>query len=172
MIKFIKEKEYDLDKMISFIEKKGYFKSENLALLFNIYTYGYCNICKSIVTPLFRLSNEILNYSTAKLFRFLLENLNMKNNNRKYNYNIKEIIFEKNKECNHIINKNISRIFITEHGSCVFDYNKIIKYYIDPININIEMESNSNIDINNNLKLNNATYNIYNNDNFILYHKI
>ena len=30
------------------------------------------------------------------------------------------------------------------------------------------MESNSNIDINNNLKLNNATYNIYNNDNFIL----
>ena len=64
MIKFIKEKEYDLDKMISFIEKKGYFKSENLALLFNIYTYGYCNICKSIVTPLFRLSNEILNYST------------------------------------------------------------------------------------------------------------
>ena len=172
LIKFIKEKEYDLDKMISFIEKKGYFKSENLALLFNIYTYGYCNICKSIVTPLFRLSNEILNYSTAKLFRFLLENLNMKNNNRKYNYNIKEIIFEKNKECNHIINKNISRIFITEHGSCVFDYNKIIKYYIDPININIEMESNSNIDINNNLKLNNATYNIYNNDNFILIEQI
>ena len=47
------------------------------------------------------------------------------------------------------------------------DYNKIIKYYIDPININIEMESNSNIDINNNLQLNNATYNLYNNDNFI-----
>ena len=29
------------------------------------------------------------------------------------------------------------------------------------------MESNSNIDINNNLQLNNATYNLYNNDNFI-----
>ena len=170
-IKFITDKEYDLDKIISFIEKKGYFKSENLALLFNIYTYGYCNICKKIVTPLFRFNNEILNYSTAKLFRLLLENLNMKNNNREYNYNIKEITDKKN-ICNHIINKNISRIFITEHGSCVFDYKKIIKYFIDPININVEIESNSNIDINNNLKLNNATYNIYNNDNFILIEQI
>ena len=171
-IKFITDKEYDLDKIMLFMEKKGYFKSENLALLFNIYTYGYCNICKHIVTPLFRFNNEILNYSTAKLFRFLLENLNMKNTNREYNYNIKEIISENKKICNHLINKNISRIFITEHGACVFDYRGITKYFIDPININVEIESNSNIDINNNLKLNNTTYNLYNNDNFILIEQI
>ena len=34
------------------------------------------------------------------------------------------------------------------------------------------MESNSNIDINNNLQLNNATYNLYNNDNFIFIEQI
>ena len=172
IIKFIKDKEYDLDKVMTFIEKKGYFKSENLDLLFNIYTYGYCNICKNIVTPLFRFSNEILNYSTAKLFKLLSENLNMKNNNREYNFNIKEIVSQKENICEHLINKAISRILITEHGSCVFEYNKLTKYFIDPININVETESNSTIDISNNLKLNNAIYNLYNNENFFLIEKI
>ena len=166
-IKFITEKEYDLDKVMTFIKNKGYFKSENLALLFNVYTYGYCKICKNIVTPLIRLNNEILNYSTAKLFRFFLENLNIQNNHREYKYNIKDIT-KNDKKCNHLINRNISRIFLTELGSCVFDYSNMIKYFIDPININVEAESNTNIDINANLKLNNTTYNIYNNDNFIL----
>ena len=167
VIKFITDKEYDLDKIMKFINTKGYFKPENVALLFNLYTYGYCNICKNIVTPLFKLDNEILNYSSAKLFRMILENINMKNNFRNYKYNIKDIS-ENNKICNHLINKNISRIFVTEFGSCVLDYNSLTKYFIDPININVEMESNSNIDINNNLNLNDATYNLNNNDNFIL----
>lgn len=55
---------------MAYLNKGGYFKSENVFLLFNIYTYGYCNICKNIVTPLIRLNNEILNYSMAKLFKF------------------------------------------------------------------------------------------------------
>jgi len=168
-IKFISEQEYDLNKIMTYLNEGGYFKSENLFLLFNIYTYGYCNICKNIVTPLVRLNNEVLNYSMAKLFKFFFENLNMRNNYREYKYNIKKIIDNNNSnKCNHLINKNISRIFITELGSCVFNYSNLIKYYIDPININIEAESNSNIDINNNLNLNDATYNIYNNDNFLL----
>ena len=168
-IKFISEQEYDLNKIMAYLNKGGYFKSENVFLLFNIYTYGYCNICKNIVTPLIRLNNEILNYSMAKLFKFFFENLHMTNNYREYKYNIKSIIENNNNnKCNHLINKNISRIFITELGSCVFDYSNIIKYFIDPININIESESNSNVDINNNLNLNNAFYNLYNNDNFFL----
>ena len=166
-IKYITDKEYNLDKIMKFLSKEGYFNKEKLTLLFNIYTYGYCNICKNIVTPLIRLNNEILNYSMSKLVKFFCENLNMQNNYREYKYNIQKIIKNNNK-CNHLINKNISRIFITELGSCVFDYTNIIKYFIDPTNINIESETNSNIDLNNNLNLNTTTYNLYNNDNFIL----
>ena len=165
-IKFISEEEYNLGKVKNFMDKKGYLKPENLALLFNIYTYGYCNICNNIVTPLIRLNNEILNYSIGKLIRFFLENINIQNFNREYDFNIKELIPKKN--CQHLINKNISRIFLTELGSCVIEYSPIIKYFIDPININIEEENNPNIDINNNLNLKNATYNLYNNDNSVL----
>ena len=99
-----------------------------------IYTYGYCNICLSIATPLFELPNEITNYSTSKLFRFLLENINIKNNVREYNYNIKYLA--KNKECNHFINKDISRIFITRSGSWLFEYYNISKYLISPLKLN------------------------------------
>ena len=166
-IKYITDKEYNLDKIKAYLDKGGYFNSDNLTILFNIYTYGYCNICNNIVTPLIRLNNEILNYSMAKLLKFFFENINMQNINREYEYNIKKMTGNNNM-CKHLINKNISRIFISELGSCVFDYSNIIKYYIDPMNINIELESNSNIDINNNLNLNNDTYNLYNNDNFIL----
>ena len=165
-IKFISEEEYNLGKVKNFMDKKGYLKPENLALLFNIYTYGYCNICNNIVTPLIRLNNEILNYSIGKLIRFFLENINIQNFNREYDFNIKELTPKKN--CQHLINKNISRIFLTELGSCVIEYSPIIKYFIDPININIEEENNPNIDINNNLNLKNATYNLYNNDNSVL----
>ena len=81
-IKYITDKEYNLDKIKAYLDKGGYFNSDNLTILFNIYTYGYCNICNNIVTPLIRLNNEILNYSMAKLFKFFFENINMQNINR------------------------------------------------------------------------------------------
>ena len=164
-IKFITQNEYNINKIMEYLKKEGYFDKEKLIVFFNIYTYGYCNICKNIVTPLIKLNNEILNYSMAKLFKFFFENLNLPNNYREYKYNIKNIIENKNR-CNHIINKNISRIFITDRGSCVFDYSYLIKYFLDPTNINAE--TNSNLDINNNLNLSNAIYNLYSNDNFLL----
>ena len=135
-IKLISDKENDLDKIINHIQKyKGInnkiIEDENIL---DIYTYGYCNICSSIVTPLFKLPNEILNYSISRFFRFLLENISNENDIKEYDYNIKYLT--NNNKCNHIINKDVSRIFVTKLGSWLFDYNNIIKYFISPLKLN------------------------------------
>ena len=108
-----------------------------------IYTYGYCNICKGIVTPLFKISNEVFNYSSSKFLRFMLENHLSKNQRRDFNFNISNIIVNQN--CEHQINKNISRIFITRYGSWIFEYNDIIKHYISPMNLNTNDSFSNNI---------------------------
>ena len=126
-IKLISEKENDLDKIIYYLTITERFIINNkIPDNYNnleIYTYGYCNICQDITTPLFKLPNDILNYSTTKLFRFLVENLNIENITRDYNYNIRNII--NSNKCNHNINKDISRIFVTNYGSWLFEYNNL-----------------------------------------------
>ena len=65
----------------------------------------------------------------------MLENHLSKNQIRNYNYNISNIIVNNN--CEHQINKNISRIFVTRFGSWIFEYNDIIKHNISPMDLNI-----------------------------------
>ena len=65
----------------------------------------------------------------------MLENHLSKNQIRNYNYNISNIIVNNN--CEHQINKNISRIFVTRFGSWIFEYNDIIKHNISPTDLNI-----------------------------------
>ena len=140
-IKLISDKDNFLDKIINYLEINDNFKFSNKIPEYDnnlaIYTYGYCNICQEITTPLFKLSNEILNYSFSKFFRFLLENINIENYNREYDYNIKNMTFHKS--CKHFINKDISRIFITKYGSWLFEYNNISKYFIYPLDINLKI---------------------------------
>ena len=143
----LSENEKDIDKILNYLNKATntnfkellVYKNENNSIseIVNedIYTYGYCNICKSIVTPLFKISNEIFNYSSAKFIRLMLENHFSKNQKRNFKYNISKII--SNKKCEHLINKDISRIFITRFGSWIFEYNDIIKHYISPMNLEI-----------------------------------
>ena len=133
-VKLISDKEYDLDKVIKHIQNYNKNINNIIENNFKIFTYGYCNKCSNIVTPLFELSNEIANYSTSKFFRFLLENTNMENNHREYNYNIKYLT--NNKKCNHLINKDISRIFITRSRSWLFEYHNTCKYLISPLKLN------------------------------------
>ena len=143
----ISEEENDLDKIINYLNKttnvdysklliyKNDIYSTNEMINTDIYTYGYCNICKGIATPLFKMSNETFNYSSSKFLRFMLENHLSRNQTRNYEYNISNIVVKNN--CEHQINKDISRIFVTRFGSWLFDYNDIIKHYITPMNFNI-----------------------------------
>ena len=143
----LSENEKDIDKILNYLNKTTNtnfkelleYKNENNSIseIVNedIFTYGYCNICKGIVTPLFKISNEVFNYSSAKFIRFMLENHFSKNQKRNFKYNISKII--SNKKCEHLINKDISRIFITRFGSWIFEYNDIIKHYISPMNLEI-----------------------------------
>ena len=138
--------EYDLEKVISYLNEKTKI-DHSKTLIYkdtdftsdiaytNIYTYGYCNICKSIVTPLFKISNEVFNYSSSKFIRFMLENHLSMNQKRNFDYNISNIV--SNKKCDHQVNQDISRIFITRFGSWIFECNDIIKHYISPLNIDI-----------------------------------
>ena len=146
--------ENQLDKVILYLKKKtniDYSKiiiiEENKKASFSqlaysdIFTYGYCKKCQSIVTPLFKLSNEILNYSAIKFLRGILENHLSKNQTRNFCYNIKNLC--SNPNCKHIINKEISRIFITRFGSWKFEYSDIMKYYIMPNNLNYSCKESS-----------------------------
>ena len=151
-IKLISDKDNLLDKIINYLKINEKFEIANKIPEndnnLDIYTYGYCNICQEITTPLFKLSNEILNYSFSKFFRFLLENINIENNAREYDYNIKNMTIHKS--CRHFINKDISRIFITKYGSWLFEYNYISKFFIYPLDINLKIN-----DVDNNNKKNN-----------------
>ena len=143
----LSENEKDIDKILNYLNKttntnfkelleyKNEINSISEIVNEDIYTYGYCNICKSIVTPLFKINNEVFNYSSSKFIRFMLENHYSKNQKRNFKYNISKII--SNKKCEHLINKDISRIFITRFGSWIFEYNEIIKHYISPMNLEI-----------------------------------
>ena len=135
IIKLLSESEYDLQKILNNIKNNNIVQEQKDDTLLDIYTYGYCNICQRITTPLFKLPYEILNYSKAKIFRIILENTSLENICREYNYNIANITFNNN-ECKHYINKNISRIFVTNLGSWVFEYSDISKYFISPLKIN------------------------------------
>ena len=150
----ISNDENQLDKVIQYLKTKTNTdysklimikdnKNESLSQLANgdIYTYGYCKKCQSIVTPLFKLSNEVYNYSASKFLRIILENHLSKNQKRSFNYNIKNLC--SNPKCEHIIHKDISRIFITQFGSWKFEYNDITKYYIMPNNLNYKKKGPS-----------------------------
>ena len=144
--------ENDLDKVINFLKKRKNidyskllsFKNENYSfneiINADIYTYGYCRKCKGIVTRLFKFNNEVFNYSSTKFLKYMLENHFTRNQKRNFKYNISDIVI--NAQCNHYINKDISRIFVTRYGSWIFEYNDIIKHYISPMNLNINYFSN------------------------------
>ena len=147
--------EYNLDKIFKYLNETTNIDfskllpfKENINTISEmgetfIYTYGYCNICKGIVTPLFKINNEVFNYSSSKFLRFMLENNLSRNQTRDFKFNISNIIVNQN--CGHQINKNISRIFITRFGSWIFEYNDIIKHYISPMNLNIYDSFSNNI---------------------------
>ena len=107
-----------------------------------IYSYGYCEKCFKIVTPIVKLPNEILNFSATKFYQNILYNKKLINfgDNKK---NILNFFFQKTnldidegnndvayicQKQNHFHYKDISRIFVTKDGAVKFQYEDVIKY--------------------------------------------
>ena len=108
----------------------------------DIFTYGFCNKCNNIVTPLFKLNNEHFNYSSTKFFSDMLENHLMSNFNKRKSFNIFELIKDKSENCEHFMNKEIKRIFVTKFGAFQFEYDYVNKYFLLPMNLNSLSDSN------------------------------
>ena len=103
-----------------------------------IYSYGYCELCFRIVTPIVKLPKEILNFSATKFYQNILYNKKMINFSDK---NIFNFLFQKNLDIDenndisyicqkekHLHYKDISRIFMTKNGVVKFQYEDVIKY--------------------------------------------
>ena len=91
----------------------------------NIFSYGFCKICKQIVTPLIKLPRDLFNYSSAKFFKHLLGNYTIPNRN-----DIKEcnLTITLKGKCNHSSFHDINRIFLTNYGGLKFQYEDLKKY--------------------------------------------
>ena len=107
----------------------------------NIISFGFCEICKKIITPTINFSNEIFMFSASKFYKHFFFNHNVKNFE----------IFQHSKfniEHEHYSYKNITRFFLTKFGGLKFKFENYIKYNIIEHQLNI-LDNDSNI--NNNL---------------------
>ena len=126
-----------------------------------IYSYGFCEICNHVVTPLIKLPEEILNFSATKFYQNILYNKNMINFGDEkvniLNVKLQNDLFDLNsninypykcRKLNHLHYRDISRIFITRNGVVKFIYEEIIKYKLlgSQLNTNYEWDIEKNKD--------------------------
>ena len=147
-ISYMSKKEFterNGDEIINYInsknnESKFLFENteQNKEIDYNIdiFSYGYCEKCKQIVTPLIKIPKDFFAYSTAKFFKHILNNSKLKNR-KNVLYNLinpqNEVKFEasKNKICeDHLSFRDISRIFISKYGILNIQYLNYKKYDI------------------------------------------
>ena len=108
-----------------------------------IYSYGFCETCNQIVTPLVKLPEEILNFSATKFYQNILYNKHMINFGDEkiniLNFNLQKELFDLNdkedaayncRKLKHLHYRDIARLFITKNGVVKFKYEDIIKYKI------------------------------------------
>ncbi len=108
-------------------------KESNIVSQEEIYSYGYCEICGEIVTPVVLLPKEIVNFSGTKFYQNLLYNHNLLNYCGEKQKKINNFIGDNTdlsicKEKNHCHYKDISRIFFNKNGAIKFQYEDVIKY--------------------------------------------
>ena len=98
----------------------------------DIYSYGFCTICKKIATPLIKLPKDFFAYSTGKFLSHLFYNKEMKNRNE-IEFNLWKSYKEQEKKpevyitntCEDNCFHDINRIFITKFGALKFGYEKL-----------------------------------------------
>ena len=109
----------------------------NLSNEDEIYSYGYCELCFKIVTPVVKLPKEIMNFSATRFYQNILYNKKLINFGEE-NKSILNIPFQMANDIDdvsyncykqkHLHYKDISRIFVTKNGVVKFQYEDIIKY--------------------------------------------
>ena len=109
----------------------------NLSNEDEIYSYGYCELCFKIVTPVVKLPKEIMNFSATRFYQNILYNKKLINFGEE-NKSILNIPFQMANDIDdvsyncykqkHLHYKDISRIFVTKNGVVKFQYEEIIKY--------------------------------------------
>ena len=114
-----------------------------------IYSYGYCDLCNQIVTPIIILPEEILNFSATKFYQNILYNKKVINFGDKdiniLNFDT-DLIYNENAAYNcskakHLHYRDISRIFMTKNGVVKFKYEEIIKYKLLGSQLNTKADS-------------------------------
>ncbi len=147
-INFLKNNtsECKLDKVLGYIDREGstefskynnYESKEtsNVDYLIDIFCYGYCIICKEVVTPLIKLPRDIFNYSSVRFFKQLLLNHEIRNrSDSRVKFNLTEYFAKNN--CNHFSFKSIERIFVTKIGVIKFSYDNYVRYNFESIQNN------------------------------------
>ena len=134
-VEFISNSDSNLEKVYDFINRENVdfkkYNSENnqnqkIDYGIDIFSYGFCQKCKHIVTPLIKLPKDIFNYSSAKFFKHIFNNKEIRNRNDGEQFNLTSFI--QKKECNHLSFHDINRIFVTKYGALKFEYEKLGKY--------------------------------------------
>lgn len=140
-ISMINKNDDFLDKMLSYLgcDSASGYQMINMGNVdqMEIYSYGYCELCNTVVTPLIKLPKEIVNFSASKFYKHILFNHLIRNYSQKEEYNIKTIF---GAGCDHCLYKDISRIFITKIGSVKFSYDSIVKYVFVDSKANIDTD--------------------------------
>ena len=144
---------YQIDKVAEFLgfidnsQNKDKDNNNKRAEEYNdvIYSYGYCEKCLKIVTPVVKLPKEILNFSGTKFYKNVLYNKKLINfaDDKKNILNF----FDPNENNDAAINcqklkhlhyKDISRLFVTKIGVLKFEYEDIIKYKLLGSQLNLK----------------------------------
>ena len=134
-IEFISNSDSNLDKVYDFINRENVdfkkYNSENnqnqkIDYGIDIFSYGFCQKCKGIVTPLIKLHKDLFNYSSAKFFKHIFNNKEIRNRNDREQFNLTSFI--QTKKCHHLSFHDINRIFVTKYGALKFEYEKLGKY--------------------------------------------
>ena len=146
-ISYISKEDYELENIIKFINnsKKIDFKYlEDITQITeedyntDIFSYGFCKICKKIVTPLIKMPKDFFAYSTAKIFNHILNNSKVINRKgidcnisklNKLDENMK-VINIYNDSCEHFSFHQINRIFLTKFGALELKYQPLKKYCV------------------------------------------
>ena len=114
-----------------------------------IYSYGFCEICNKIVTPIVKLPNEILNFSATKFFQNMLYNKKLinfgdkKNSALNLNLDGNEANVDAGFHCRklrHLQYKDISRLFVTKSGVVKFQYEDVVKYKLIGSQLNVKSD--------------------------------
>ena len=111
---------------LSLLNEKDYY---NVISKTEIYMFGFCKECNTIVTPIIKLSNDFFNYSLTKILERIMLN-NCLNFNLRKEFNSKNIA---NINCKHN-NKSIKRLFINNINCFEFDLDDFGIYSIIPLN--------------------------------------